>query len=83
MTQAIDFTGWTKRDGELWLDGFDDVCVRLGTTDDEPFIGAVGMFWESFRRLEPAMRYAEDFARERAVFLSEDPLPKSGKAKKP
>jgi hypothetical protein len=80
MTLQIDFTGWTKRDGELHLDGFDDVTVRCGTSDDEPFIGSVGFFSESFRRLEPAMRYAEELAHERAVFLSPDPLPAPAEA---
>lgn len=72
----IDFTGWTKRDGELHLDGFDDVIVRIGdSSDDGPFIGNVGFFWESFRDLASAMTYAANLAHERAVLLGPDPLP--------
>lgn len=74
----MSFTNWTRRDDALWLNGQDDVSVRMSSSiGGDPFQGVVGNASGSFRYLVDAVDWCEEVVTGRAVLLGVLPLPDS------
>ena len=78
MTNELDFSGWSKRNSAIWLDGHADVSVSIGTPGNQafgPFLVSAKGFTQSFNYLDDAMRFAKQVAIGLTFLAGDTPLP--------